>query len=106
MPVRSKYEFREQASLSQQASDKEDRLKRYVGADTAISDKIADIDTLISEGLVSKNDPKIKYMQRYLDNRRLSRFATSERLNEISKLGFMLPKRDKVISKYDTEDSD
>jgi len=103
---RSKYEFREQASLSQQASDKEVRLKKYVGADQAISDKLADIDTLIEEGLISENDSRIKYMKRQLDNRRLARLATSERLNEITKLGFMLPKADNIISSFDEEEEE
>ena len=101
---RSKENFREQASLSQQASDKEARLKKYVGADRGISDKLADIDTLIEEGLISKNDPRIKYMGKQLDNRRLARLATSERLNEITKLGFLLPKSDNIISSFDDEE--
>ena len=103
---RSKYEFREQASLSQQASDKEARLKKYVGADRAISDKLADIDTLVEMGYMSEKDPRIKYMQRQLDNRRLARLATSERLNEITKLGFMLPKADNIISSFDDEEEE
>lgn len=100
----SRYEFREQASLSQQASDKEARLKRYVGTDQAISDKLADLDTLVEEGLISEKDSRIKYMKRQLDNRRLARLATSERLNEITKLGFMLPKSDNIISSFDEEE--
>jgi len=103
---RSKYEFREQASLSQQASDKEARLKKYVGADRAISDKLADIDTLVEMGYMSEKDPRIKYMKRQLDNRRLARLATSERLNEITKLGFMLPKADNIISSFDDEEEE
>ena len=103
---RSKYEFREQASLSQQASDKEARLKKYVGADRAISDKLADIDTLVEMGYMSEKDPRIKYMKRQLDNRRLARLATSDRLNEITKLGFMLPKADNIISSFDDEEEE
>jgi len=103
---RSKDNFREQASLSQQASDKEARLKKYVGADQAISDKLADIDTLVEEGLIAEKDPRIKYMKRQLDNRRLARLATSELLNEITKLGFMLPKADNIISSFDDEEEE
>jgi len=103
---RSKDNFREQASLSQQASDKEARLKKYVGADRAISDKLADIDTLVEMGYMSEKDPRIKYMKRQLDNRRLARLATSERLNEITKLGFMLPKADNIISSFDDEEEE
>ena len=103
---RSKDNFREQASLSQQASDKEARLKKYVGADQAISDKLADIDTLVEMGYMSEKDPRIKYMKRQLDNRRLARLATSERLNEITKLGFMLPKADNIISSFDDEEEE
>lgn len=104
--TRSKYEFREQASLSQQASDKETRLRKYVGADQAISDKLADIDSWIEEGFISEKDPRIRYMKRRLDNRRLARLATSERLNEITKLGFMLPKADNIISSFDEEEEE
>ena len=102
----SKDNFREQASLSQQASDKEARLKKYVGADRGISDKLADIDTLVEEGFISANDPRIKYMKRQLDNRRLARLATSEKLNEITKLGFLLPKADNIISSFDDDEEE
>ena len=102
----SKDNFREQASLSQQASDKEARLKKYVGADRGISDKLADIDTLVEEGFISANDARIKYMKRQLDNRRLARLATSEKLNEITKLGFLLPKADNIISSFDDDEEE
>ena len=102
----SKDNFREQASLSQQASDKDERLKKYVGADQAISDKLADIDTLIEMGYISENDPRIKFLKLRTDNRRLARLATSERLNEITKLGFFLPKADNIISSFDDEEEE
>ena len=38
-----------------------------------------------------------------LDVLRMSRFATSEKVNEITKMGMMMPKGEDIISDFDEE---
>jgi len=95
MPTQSKYYSYQQASLSQKISFNIDILRKLAGSDQQLSDSIA-ILTYISdpkkEELLKKDS--IKWILGLLDVLRLSHFATSEKTNEISKLGFMLPRQD------------
>lgn len=95
---RSKYEFWKEASLSQKLSDKIPILAKLSGTDREISDAIAVLTFL--------NDPEnfkksgIDFMLGLLDVLRLSHFATSERNNEITKMGLMMPKAEDEISTF------
>ena len=88
----SKYYTYQQASLSQKVSFKIPILKKLVGADQEISDSIAILSFLGENGMLDKRDTA--FVVGLLDVLRLSHFATSEKLNEITKLGFMFPKED------------
>lgn len=91
----SKYYTYQQASLSQKVSFNTPMLRLLAGTDQEISDSIAVISYLDNpekQKLMSK-DP-IKWVLGLLDVLRLSHLATSEKINEITKLGFMLPKKD------------
>lgn len=95
---RTKYQFYQEASLSQKLADKIPILAKLSGTDPEISDSIAVLTYL--------NDPRnfkksgIEFMLGLLDVLRLSHFATSERNNEITKMGLMMPKSEDVISKF------
>jgi len=95
---RSKYQFYQEASLSQKLSDKIPILAKLSGTDQSLSDAIAVLTFL--------NDPEnykksgIEFMLGLLDVLRLSHFATSERNNEITKMGLMMPKSEDEISKF------
>lgn len=98
MPRRtSDFEFRQQASLSQKVSFENELIRKLAGSDPKISDRIAVL-TVIKEPENLKKKP-IELTLLLLDVLRLSRFATSEKTNEISKLGFMLPSQE--LSYYD-----
>lgn len=92
MTSQSKYFTYQQASLSQKVSFKIPILQKLAGADTEISDSIAIINFLVESGAMEKDNAA--FIMGLLDALRLSHFATSEKINEITKLGFMLPKAD------------
>jgi len=93
MPKRqSDFEFRQQASLSQRTGFHIPIIQQLAGTDREISDSIASltyIDDPKNMELLAK-DP-MKWIIGLLNVLRLSAFATSEKTNEISKMGFMLP---------------
>ena len=98
MPKKSSdFEFRQQASLSQKVSYDIPLIRKLAGSDVQISDSIAVL-SYINDQENFKKSP-IEFMLGLLDVLRLSRFATSEKTNEISKMGFMLPSKE--MSYYD-----
>jgi len=97
----SKYYTFQQASLSQKVSAQIPILKKLSGADRELSDSIAVLSYLGETGMMDKKDTD--FILGLLDVLRLSHFATSEKINEITKLGFMLPKADAVISDFNEE---
>jgi len=98
MPKRSSdFEFRQQASLSQKVSFDIPILRKLSGSDQELSDSIGVLWYLGEKGLMDKKDTE--FILGLLDVLRLSHFATSERTNEITKMGFMLPAKE--MSYYD-----
>ena len=98
----SKYYTYQQASLSQKASARNPLLEKLAGTDQELSDSIAVISYLGETGKMNKKNSE--WILGLLNVLRLSHLATSEKLNEISKLGFMLPKSDAVVSDYNKEE--
>lgn len=82
----------QEASLSQKASYRNVKLRKYVGTDPDISKKLAKLNVLMAFGIINKKDPLITLAYAILDEQRIAEMVTSERFNEISKLGFLLPK--------------
>jgi len=93
--TRSKYEIYHESMMSQRVSDENPILKKLSGTDREISDSIAIFTYLGEKGLVAKED--LSFILGLLDVLRLSHLATSEKTNEITKLGFMLPKGTNVV---------
>ena len=91
----SKYYTYQQASLSQKVSFKTPLLRNLAGTDKEISDSIAVLSYIRDPEKMKKleKDP-ILWTLGLLDVLRLSALATSEKINEITKLGFMFPKED------------
>lgn len=92
MPKTSDFEFRQQVSLSSRASAEIDVLKYLSGSDPEISDSIGILWYLRERKMIDAGTAD--FIMGLLDVLRLSRFATSEKTNEISKLGFMLPAKE------------
>ena len=104
---KSKYQFYQEASLSQKLADKLPLYQQLAGTDKDISDSIAVLSYLYDP------DPKkrerreklrvenpIQWMIGLLDVLRMSAFATSEKTNEITKMGMQMPKAEDEISKF------
>lgn len=98
MPKKSSdFEFRQQTSLSQRVSFLIDMMKHLAGSDPETSLAIANLRVLGQNNIINLEDPGIKLLLDMLDGRRLALFATSEKTNEISKMGFMLPVKESVF---------
>jgi len=103
--TRNKAWFRQGASLSQKLGAQNEEFADYAGSEPKVSLKLARLRILGQHGLIDMKDPEIKLMWDLLNEDRKALFATSPHTNEISKMGLMMPKADKVITDYD-EDSD
>ncbi len=95
--TRSKAEFYQQSSLSQKLSHKDDKFRMLAGADRQISESIGFFLTLGDLGYVDLNDPSMELILALLDIQRKAAFATSEKVNEITKMGMMMPKGDSIV---------
>lgn len=88
----SNFEFRQQASLSQRTGFHIPIIQKLAGSDPEISDSIAILSFIDDpKNMKLLEEDPIKGIIGLLDYLRLSRFATSDKTNEISKMGFMLP---------------
>jgi len=101
---RSKYQFQQEASLSQKLAYKDNIYSKLAGSDTELSDSIGVLLILADFGAIDKNDPNTKLMLAILDVLRKSRFATSEKVNEITKMGLQMPKAEDEYSGSITDD--
>lgn len=99
MPKRSSdFEFRQQASLSQRIGFSIPDFQELAGADPETSLAIQNLKVLGEHKLIDLEQPEFKLVMDLLNGRRMALFATSDKTNEISKMGFMLPAEKKVYS--------
>jgi len=102
---KSKYQFYQEASLSQKLADKIPLYQQLAGSDPAISESIGVllyIDDPENMKLLSENP--LKWIVGLLNVIRQARFATSEKVNEISKMGMQMPKaEDEFAGTGDTD---
>lgn len=89
---RSKDEFIQQASLSQQLAHKHSEFSLYAGCDPETSQALANLTVFAKFGIINPEDQGIKLVMAILDEKRKALFATSEKVNEITKMGLMMPK--------------
>ena len=99
---RSKYEFYKEASLSQQLAHRMPEYSQYAGADPKISLKLALLNILDQHKMIDLKKPEWKFIKDLLNERRKAIFATSERVNEITKMGLQMPKAEDEF--YGTDD--
>lgn len=101
MPQRSKYEFWKEASLSQKLAHKVPIYKKLAGSDPETSMCIGVFEILGQHGIIDLEEPSMKLMLDLLNVRRQALFATSEKVNEITKMGMQMPKGEDIISDFD-----
>jgi len=97
----SKFVAYQQASLSQKVSHLNPLLKLLSGTDQDLSDSIAVI-SYISDP-ENRKLSSTDFVLGLLNVLRLSHLATSPTTNEITKLGFMLPKEEALVTDYNEE---
>lgn len=93
---RSKYEFFQEASLSQQLANRYREYTEYAGSDQKISLTIAILNILHKHKKIDLTQPSWKLIKDLLNEQRKATFATSERVNEITKMGLQMPKGDDI----------
>ncbi len=89
---RSKREFYQEASLSQKLAYKQPEYSDYAGADPEISLSLAVLNILAKHKMIDLDDPNWKFIKDLLNEQRKAIFATSEKVNEITKMGLQMPK--------------
>lgn len=94
--TKSSFEFRQQASLSQQLADKDNIYTKLAGSNPELSKAIGVLLVLCEMKIMDENDPNVQLLLALLDVQRKAEFATSEKTNEISKMGMQMPKSDAV----------
>ena len=92
--TRSKFEFYQEASLSQQLAQRMPEYSDYAGSDPNLSMAIANLNVFIKQGYLNGESQGVKLLMALLHEQRKASFATSERVNEITKMGMQMPKSD------------
>ncbi len=100
---RSKYEFWKESSLSQKLAYKIPIYQKLAGSDPETSMSIGFFEILGEHGLIDLKEPNMKLMMELLNVKRQALFATSEKVNEITKMGLQMPKAEDIISDFDEE---
>jgi hypothetical protein len=99
---RSKYEFRQQASLSQKLAHKNPEYIEYAGADPKTSLAIMALKMFHKHGLIKLDEGLYPLLMDLLDGERKVRFATSDKVNEITKMGLQMPKSPSEVDMSET----
>ena len=89
---RSKYEFYKESSLSQQLAHRQPEYSDYAGSDPDISLTLALLNILHKHKKIDVTKGGWKFVKDLLNEQRKAKFATSERVNEITKMGLQMPK--------------
>ena len=102
--TQSKYKFYQEASLSQKLADKIPIYQQLAGSDPETSKAIGIITVLGENDLLDLDDPNISLVLDILNVTRQALFATSDKVNEISKMGMQMPKPEDIISSFDEDE--
>jgi len=89
--TRSKAEIFQDSMMASRLSNDDADFQELAGADPKTSIKIQALKDLVTLNLLDKDDPLVEIMLVLLNGRRKALFATSPQVNEISKMGMMLP---------------
>lgn len=95
--TKSKVEFYQQSSLSQKLSHKDKIYRKLAGTDRELSDSIGILLVLGEFGMIDLENSNVALLLALLDVQRKSAFATSEKTNEITKMGLQMPKAADVV---------
>lgn len=104
---RSKYEFYKESSLSQQLAHRYPEFGDYAGTEPDVSLTIALLNVLERHGKISfEKGSGVAFLKDVLNEQRKAYFATSDKVNEITKMGLQMPKREDEFTGADDEETD
>jgi len=98
---RTKYEFWKEASLSQKLANQIPIYQKLAGSDAETSEAIGTLLTLGELGYINLKEEGWLLIMGLLDMKRKARFATSDKVNEITKMGLQMPKSEDIITDFD-----
>jgi len=104
MAGRSKYEFWKEASLSQKLAAQIPIYQQLAGSDPETSESIGLLLKLGELGYIDLKEEGWILTLGMLDVIRKARFATSDKVNEITKMGMQMPKAEDIISDFNEEE--
>jgi hypothetical protein len=94
----SKYEAYQFVALGSRLGQRIPIYQQLAGADPDVSMQIAFFLTLGAAGLVDLDTAEMAILMKLLNAKRQALFATSEKVNEISKMSMQLPSDDEDVS--------
>lgn len=94
----TKFEFFQQASLSQKLAHRDPIYKILAGSDPETSQMIGFFQILHQHKKIDLDSPNWKLLFDLLNVTRKALFATSEKTNEITKMGFQMPKAEEDVN--------
>jgi len=95
---RSKYQFYQESSLSQKLAHRDNDYVELAGSDPETSIAIQNLKVMGEFGMIDLEQPYFKLILALLNGRRKALFATSERVNEITKMGLQMPQSEDMFS--------
>ena len=95
---RSKYQFYQESSLSQKLAHRHPEYSQYAGTDQRTSLALARLKIFSDHGIIDLNEPAFKLIYALLNEKRKALFATSEKVNEITKMGLQMPRAEDEVS--------
>jgi len=95
---RSRSEFYQEASLSQKLAHKDKDYVELAGSDPLTSIQIQNLKVFAEFGMIDLEQQGFKFYMALLNGRRKALFATSEKVNEITKMGLQMPKAEDEYS--------
>lgn len=98
-------EARERITLSQQIAADHPEFEEYSGADIELSQRIAKINVYIAHGILSKDDPDVKFLKEMWVERVKAILASSDKTDILSKLGFRRKQGRKAYGRLQKPDS-
>lgn len=101
---KSDFEFRQEASLSQQLAARDPVFEELSGTDEKTSEAIGVLHALEDNGLIDLKEPGMKLMMDLMNAMRKAHFATSEQTDTITKLGLQMGRMPDVVDIEEEDD--
>lgn len=95
---RSKYETFQFVALGSRLGQRDEIYQQLAGSDQETSLQIAILQVLGDEKILDLESPEMALTMKLLNAKRKALFATSEKVNEISKMSMQLPSDDENVS--------